>query len=79
MTEDRRKQLFSMWYALRHACQRQHKGGPGGAAVCVCGAAGGRSEACAMLSTLRDLIRYTPTDGLPAAHREMFEALQSIV
>lgn len=61
------------WSALRAACSAQHTGGPGGAAVCVCGRGGGRSEACGTLGLLRDLIRYLPTETLPPEWKTAIE------
>lgn len=74
-----RDRLFRGWAALRDACRAQHPRGPGGAMLCVCGAPCGGSEACAMLATVRDLIQYLPTDGLPAEWRERVEALRGVL
>lgn len=56
--------------ALFDACRKSHKGGPGGQAICVCGAGSGGSPACAALGMIRDFFRYCPTDRLPAEWRE---------
>lgn len=76
---ERREQLATGWRALKDACRATHKGGPGAAAQCVCGAGSGRSEACGMLGTLRDLVRYIPTEGLPKELAEHLEMLRSVV
>ena len=47
--------------ALKTACLEYHhktSRGPGGAAICVCGAGGGGSYACGGLGELKDFIRY---------------------
>jgi hypothetical protein len=47
--------------ALRDAVREYHakySKGPGGAAICVCGASCGGSKACRGYSILRDLFRY---------------------
>ena len=47
--------------ALRSACLEYHQKnsrGPGGAAMCVCGAGGGGSKACRGLAVIRDFFRY---------------------
>jgi len=82
MTEEEsreRVRFHAGWVALRNACNKQHPRGPGGCAVCVCGAGGGGSEACSMLAVLRDLIRYMPTESLPAEWRRRVETLQEII
>lgn len=43
--------------AIKELCRKAHKG-PGGAAMCVCGASGGGSPACRFLSILRQHVRY---------------------
>lgn len=43
---------------LKTLCRKSHKGGPGGAAICICGAGGGGSSACGALRVIRDAIRY---------------------
>lgn len=75
----RREQLFDGWAALKEACRKSHKGGPGGAAMCVCGANGGGSAACSMLGTLKNLIRYLPAEEMPPAMREHVEMLQGVI
>lgn len=48
-------------HALRDAVREyhaKHSKGPGGAAICVCGAACGGSKACRGFSILRDIVRY---------------------
>ncbi len=35
-----------------------HSKGPGGAAICICGAACGGSKACRGLSVIRTMLRY---------------------
>ena len=60
MTDDEQKtaeqRIMAGWSALTQACRLQHPKGPGGAAMCACGAACGGSEACSMLRDVRDLI-----------------------
>jgi hypothetical protein len=73
---------FQQWQALREACRlyhAAHQKGPGGARVCVCGAGGGGSQACSMLSLLRALILYVPTRGLAEGHRKILEELRAVV
>jgi hypothetical protein len=67
------------WAALREACRKAHKPGPGGAAICICGAPCGGSEACGMLGTLRDLIRYLPAESLPEAWQQQIAELRRIM
>ncbi len=74
-----RGRLFQGWMALRQACRASHKPGPGGAAICVCGAACGGSTACGMLGTLQDMIRYIPAEKLPEDWQERIAELRRIV
>lgn len=77
MTNAERDRLFKGWQALRAACNKQHPRGPGGAMMCVCGAACGGSEACSMLATLRDIVRHHPLPAdMPAGHRDLIVFLQ---
>jgi len=51
--------------ALREAANdyhAKHSRGPGGAAVCVCGAGGGGSKACRGFAVIRDVFRYANFD-----------------
>jgi hypothetical protein len=55
---------------------QKHNKGPGGAAVCVCGAACGGSSACRGLAVLRDLFRYMDIDRPTSVWAERFKFIQ---
>lgn len=74
--EKEKERLFDGWAALRRACNASHSGGPGGAAMCVCGAGGGGSSACSMLRTIKELIKYMPTDGMDEPTRERVQRIR---
>ena len=62
--------------ALFAACgefHAKHSRGPGGAAICICGAACGGSEACRGLALLRNFFRYAKWGD--ESWREQFELL----
>lgn len=60
--KERERELFrERMLALKTAClefHRKHSRGPGGSAICVCGAGGGGSAACGGLGELKNFIRY---------------------
>ena len=62
--QEQHDRFLKNYTALQKACNKSHKGGPGGAAVCVCGAGGGGSEACGALRVLRDIVRYVNVNEL---------------
>ena len=57
MRELDREGIRELFRAAGEYHQKYSKG-PGGAAVCVCGAACGGSEACRGLAAVRDFLRY---------------------
>lgn len=65
--------------ALRQVCRASHKGGAGGAAMCICGAGGGGSDACAALGRLQNLVTHIPTDKLPLPWKKEVEALRNLM
>jgi hypothetical protein len=71
--------MAKRWAALKAACRKQHKGGPGGAAMCVCGANGGGSDACGTLGIIKSLILYMPTDLLPAEWQKRIADLRDAI
>jgi hypothetical protein len=61
MTNEYKEQLIKDILALKQACSEyhnKHSGGPGGAAICICGHACGGSAACNGLGMIRNLLRY---------------------
>ena len=81
MTDDTAltSRYFQDWQALLAACRVTHGKGPGGAAMCVCGAPCGGSAACSMVAMLRNLIRYFPDENIPDNLRPMFTALRRVI
>jgi len=73
--EDRLRQLdIAGVIALFEAAgdyHQKHSTGPGGSAICVCGAGCGGSKACRGLSVIRDLFQYADLDD--PKWRERFE------
>lgn len=67
------------WSALKAACRSQHPRGPGGAAMCACGAGGGGSAACSMLAELKQLVRSLDPATLPENMRAWVERLQGAI
>jgi len=47
--------------------------------VCVCGAACGGSDACAMLATLKSLISYIDEDSVPEHAKSFVTTLKTVV
>ena len=76
---DEEERDFKNWCALMDACNKSHKGGAGGAAICVCGAGGGGSSACSMLGKIKNIIRHMPTEKLPTVWRDQIESLRKII
>lgn len=56
--------------ALFNACLKEHRGGAGGAAMCICGAGCGGSEACSALELLKQAM--AGPDDYRAEVAEMF-------
>lgn len=77
LTSAERERFLKGWSALRDACRKQHPRGPGGAALCACGAGCGGSEACFMLRIVRDLIEAS--DERPDWWENYMEALRSVI
>ena len=55
---------------------QKHSRGPGGAAMCICGAGGGGSKACRGLAVIRTFLRYAKW-GDPE-WQERYERLQRL-
>lgn len=55
---DKKRRIIDDIAALKTACRKSHSGGPGGAAICVCGAACGGSQACSALSMIKNVLKY---------------------
>jgi len=73
---ENRERVFECWQALRAACLKQHPGGPGGSAMCICGAGGGGSSACSGLKMVRVLLSVAT---VPENYREMLEDLATVI
>lgn len=71
--------MAKRWAALKAACRKRHKGGPAGAAMCVCGANSGGSDACSMLAILKHLVLEIPTDLLPAEWRKLIADIRDAI
>lgn len=63
-----KERVWSGWEALRAACRKQHKGGPGGAMMCYCGANCGTTTACGFLREIRDVLNRVELDAVADPH-----------
>lgn len=79
ITEQQRDGIVKDWRELREACRKQHPRGPGGAAMCYCGAGCGGSAACAMLKVLSLFLSELDPEVVPAHYREWLSALQKVL
>ena len=76
MTPDMKESIIRNISALKDACRKSHSGGPGGAAICVCGAGGGGSSACGALGLIESIFRYSkiiPCDEKQSEIIELFK------
>ena len=73
---DQRERDVAEFSALKAACAKSHKLGPGGARVCICGAACGGSAACNALAMLRTFVRYAVVEDLHGM-RELQERINA--
>jgi len=74
MTSEREQELtWQRMRALKDACRASHKDGPGGAAMCICGAECGGSAACGALMEIRSLLSVAK---VPPAYRPRLEAIK---
>ncbi len=69
------KEIKALYKAAGDYHAKQSKG-PGGAAICICGAASGGSDACTALALIRDIFRYADFQSKDANWQAQFKLIQ---